>query len=217
MLAPDTAANRSIDPMRPVDDGELLGVLDEALGALRSAQIPFLLIGGIGSAVYGRDRGTEDIDLFVRPESAKRVLEVLAERGFETRVEYEHWLYKAVKHGVLVDVIFRSSRDILLDEQMLDRARPMRFHGRDVPVAPPEDLVVMKAIAASEDTPRYWYDAVAIIGQADLDWGYLVARARQHGARRVLSLLLFADSVDLVVPREPVETLYEATTTRSQP
>jgi hypothetical protein len=72
----------------------------------------------------------------------------------------------------------------------------------------------MKAVAASEDTPRYWYDAIAIIGQTELDWDYLVARARQRGARRILSLLLFADSVDLVVPPEPIEALYEAVGSR---
>jgi predicted nucleotidyltransferase len=196
------------------DGDELLSVLDETLAALDEAQIPFLLIGGIGSAVYGRDRGTRDIDLFVRPENAKRVLEVLDERGFETRMEYEHWLYKAIKHGVLVDVIFRSSRDVLLGEEMLERSRRMPFRGREVPVAPPEDLIVMKAVAASEDTPRYWYDAIAIVAAAELDWEYLVARARQHGARRILSLLLYATSIDLVVPPEPIEALYEAVSAR---
>ena len=197
------------------DVDAFLGVLDEALAAIDEAGIPYLLIGGIGSAVFGRDRGTRDIDLFVRPESARKVLDVLAERGFETKVEYEHWLSKAFKDGVLVDVIFRSSRDILLGDEMLERARMMPFRGRELRVAPPEDLVVMKAIATSEDTPRYWYDAMAIIAQTELDWEYLVARARQHGARRVLSLLLFADSLDLVVPPGPIETLYEAITRRT--
>ncbi len=190
-------------------------ILDETLSAIREAGIPFLMIGGIGSAIYGRDRGTRDIDLFVRPEAARTVLDVLADRGFETKIEYEHWLYKAEKDDVLVDVIFRSSRDILLSEEMLERARPMSFRGREVPVAPPEDLVVMKAIAASEDTPRYWYDAIAIIAQTELDWDYLVARARQHGARRLLSLLLFAESVDLVVPAGPMASLYEAVAGRT--
>jgi hypothetical protein len=72
----------------------------------------------------------------------------------------------------------------------------------------------MKAVAASEDTPRYWYDAIAMIGQTELDWEYLVSRARQRGARRILSLLLFADSVDLVVPPEPIESLFEAVGSR---
>jgi len=193
------------------DDGDLfLRVLDEALDALHTADIPFLLIGGIGSAVYGRDQGTRDIDVFVRPETARRVLEVLEARGFETKEVAERWLSKALKHGVLVDVIFRSTRDILLGDEMLDRSRVMPFRGRKVPLAPPEDLVVMKACAMSEDTSRYWYDAVSIIAHSELDWDYLVARAREHGARRLLSLLLFATSLDIVVPSEPIETLYDA-------
>lgn len=193
------------------DDGDLfLRVLDDALDALHTADISFLLIGGIGSAVYGRDQGTRDIDVFVRPETARRVLEVLEARGFDTKEVAERWLYKATKDGVLVDVIFRSSRDILLGEEMLARSRVMPFRGRRVPLAPPEDLIVMKACAMSEDTSRYWYDAASIIAHSELDWDYLVARAREHGARRLLSLLLFATSLDIVVPPEPIETLYDA-------
>ena len=174
------------------------------------AEIPFLLIGGIGSAVYGRDQGTRDIDVFVRPETARKVLDVLRERGFETKEVAERWLSKAIKHGVLVDVIFRSSRDILLGDEMFERAEVMPFRGRMVRIAPPEDLIVMKACAMSEDTSRYWYDAVSIIAHTELDWDYLVERARQHGARRMLSLLLFATSLDIVVPSEPIETLHDA-------
>lgn len=206
MLVPET-----VTEVTEADDGDLfLSVLDDALDAVREAEIPHLLIGGIGSAVYGRDRGTRDIDLFVRPETARRVLEALDARGFATKREAEHWLYKGFKHGVLVDVIFRSSRDILLGEEMLARSREMPFRGRMVPVAPPEDLIVMKVQATTEETQRYWYDALAIVGQADLDWDYLVARSRQHGARRMLSLLLFASSLDLVVPAAPIAALNEA-------
>lgn len=54
------------------DDGErFLAVLDQALAALGRSHVPFLLIGGIGSAVFGRDRGTRDIDVLVRPEAAR--------------------------------------------------------------------------------------------------------------------------------------------------
>lgn len=206
MSLPETAIE-----VTEADNGDLfLRVLDEALDALGKAGIPFLLIGGVGSAVFGRDQGTRDIDVFVRPETARKVLEVLDARGFETKEVAERWLSKAIKHGVLVDVIFRSSRDILLGDDMLARARVMPFRGRMVPIAPPEDLIVMKACAMSEDTSRYWYDAVSIIAHTELDWDYLVARAREHGARRLLSLLLFATSLDIVVPSEPIETLHEA-------
>ena len=206
MSLPETAIE-----VTEADNGDLfLRVLDEALDALGKAGIPFLLIGGVGSAVYGRDQGTRDIDVFVRPETARKVLEVLHARGFDTTEVAERWLSKAIKDGVLVDVIFRSSRDILLGDDMLARARVMPFRGRMVPIAPPEDLIVIKACAMSEDTSRYWYDAVSIIAHTELDWDYLVARAREHGARRLLSLLLFATSLDIVVPSEPIETLHEA-------
>jgi hypothetical protein len=34
-------------------------------------------------------------------------------------------------------------------------------------------------------------------------------RARQNGARRICSLLLFATSVDVLVPRRAIDGLYE--------
>jgi hypothetical protein len=115
---------------------------------------------------------------------------------------------------VLVDVIFRSTRDILMDDEMIRRALLLDFRGRTLPIAPPEDVLVMKAIASGEDTPRYWYDALAITANSsELDWDYLLRRARQHGARRVLSLLLYAQSNDQVVPSWAVEELFDAIST----
>jgi len=69
---------------------------------------------------------------------------------------------------------------------------------------------VMKAVATSEDTSRYWFDALGLLGRPDLDWAYLARRAKQHGARRVLSLLFFARSIDLIVPDEILDELQDA-------
>ena len=193
----------------PAEDA-LLAVLDDTVDALRQAGIPFLMIGGVASTVWGRDRGTADVDVFVRPEAVDAVLGALEARGFETWTEFEHWLHKARRDEVTVDIIFRTARDILLDDEMLRRATAKEYRGRTLPIAPPEDLLVMKAVAAGEDTARYWYDALGILSHAEMDWSYLVKRARQHGARRTLSLLLFATSVDLVVPAEPMAQLWDA-------
>jgi hypothetical protein len=46
-----------------------------------------------------------------------------------------------------------------------------------------------------------------VISQGDLDWEYLVRRACRAGPRRVLSLLLYAESNDLFVPRGAVVSL----------
>jgi hypothetical protein len=96
----------------------------------------------------------------------------------------------------------------LFDDRMSSRVQAADVYGRKLPVVPPEDLLVMKALATDEDTARYWYDSLAIVARTDLDWDYLAMRARQHGARRILSLLLFATSVDLLVPRQAIEELY---------
>jgi predicted nucleotidyltransferase len=195
-----------------IDKDVLLPALDEATAALRDGDVTFLVMGGIASAAFGRPRATWDIDLFVRMSDVDRALDALHARGFATEVVYEHWLSKAKRDGVTVDVIGRSTPDILLDDEMLSRAVTREYQGRRLTLVPPEDLVVMKALAASEDTPRYWYDALGVIGHTDLDYDYLIKRARASGARRVLSLLLYAWSNDLVVPTDVLRTLFELVT-----
>ena len=61
-----------------------------------------------------------------------------------------------------------------------------------------------------EHMPRHWHDALAVLAVSELDCDYLTRRARQYGARRVLSLLLYAQSNDLIVPSTPVRNLFEA-------
>jgi putative nucleotidyltransferase-like protein len=164
-------------------------------------------MGGIASSCVGRERWTHDIDLFTRPAEARRALDVLACAGFDTEETYPDWLFKAQKDGQLVDIIFRSAGEIVVDNEMVDRAPTASFMGRRIRTVPAEDLLVIKAIVAAEHTPRHWYDALAIIANAELDWEYLMRRAR-HGIRRVLSLLLYAQSLDRPVPSWVVQELF---------
>ncbi|HWF16225.1 MAG TPA: nucleotidyltransferase [Acidimicrobiales bacterium] len=181
------------------DLAPLLAVLDETIRVLDENGVEYLLMGGIASSCLGRERWTHDIDLFTRPAEAARVLKTLAAEGFETEETYPEWLFKARKDAQLVDVIFRSGGNTTVDDEMLRRAPTVPFMGRLVRTVPPEDLVVIKAIVAAEHTPRHWYDALAIIAATELDWEYLLRRARQ-GVRRILSLLLYAQSNDLPAP-----------------
>ena len=196
---------------RQTDEGIFLRVFDDAIGAIEGSGIPYGVIGGIASAALGRPRWSqdgEDIDVLVRPEDARRVLEDLRTAGFAEEAADHEWLYKGVKEEVTVDVIFKSSGDIYLDAEMQDRLRTEDFKGRRITVVSPEDLVVMKAVAHDEETPQYWHDALSLVARSEMDWDYLVKRARRHGARRVLSLLLYAQSIDLVVPHEVIKTLF---------
>jgi len=195
---------------REVDEGRFLTVLSEAVAALEAKEIPYLVMGGISSATHGRPRGTNDIDLFVEPENARLTLEALAAAGFTTEETDPRWLYKGFKDDILVDVIFRSTGDIYLDEEMLAHARVVDVRGCAVRTIAPEDLLIIKALTAAEHMPHHWHDALSVITGSDLDWDYLVDRARRHGARRVLSLLLYAQSNDLGVPVKPVRALFDS-------
>jgi predicted nucleotidyltransferase len=181
-------------------------VLAEAVAALDQDGIGYALMGGLASSLLGRPRCTSDIDLFVRPEAAPRALAALGKAEFETERTNPHWLYKAYRRDVLVDLIFKSCGDIYLDDEMLARTRVIRHRDVAVRVLPPEDLVVIKAIAHDEETPRHWHDALSLISSNRLDWPYLLERARKAPAR-VMSLLLYARSLGLCVPAEPLRAL----------
>lgn len=96
---------------------------------------------------------------------------------------------------------------------MRERVRAGWFEGIEVVLVAPEDVVVMKALAADETSPTHWWDALCMLSLDDLDWDYLLERARK-GPNRVSSLLHFALSVDLPVPASAVSRLDELIASR---
>ena len=196
-----------------VDRDRFLAVLEETRDALDASGVPYLFLGGVASQALGRPRWTHDADVIVTPGEADRALEALARAGFRIQRTDPEWLFKALKDGVLVDLVFRSKgigdhRPVALDHAMLERAKQEEIEGIAIRVLPPEDLVIIKALVWKEHTPRHWHDALAVLRRPDLDWEYLVQRARRHDPLRVLSLLLYAESNDTPVPWSAVRDLY---------
>jgi predicted nucleotidyltransferase len=193
-----------------VEEAKFQRVLRETADVLRRSGIPHLFMGGVASAALGRPRWTHDIDVFVGPEDARRTLRVLASEGYETQETDPQWLYKGLKENVLVDVIFLSDGQVVLDREMAARARPAEVEGIRLPVIGPEDMIVIKALVHKERSPRHWFDALALLRRDDLDWEYLLDRAARYNPLRVLSLLYYARSSDQVVPGEAIRRLREA-------
>jgi predicted nucleotidyltransferase len=191
-----------------VDAETFCRVLRRATQAVDKAAIDYVMIGGVASAVHGRSRWSNDVDLLVRPVDAERTLEALAAAGFATAKSHPGWLYKATGESVLIDVIFRVQDAIYLDDEMLAQSTRSEFRGCPIRVAAPEDIVMTKVAAYDESTPHYWYDALAQHSAPEFDWDYLLRRAAL-APRRVLSFLIFAQSCDLLVPSAAIRTLYE--------
>lgn len=198
-----------LEGSRDVPEDVFLRVLDEAVSVLEAAGIRYAALGGLASSVLGRYRWTHDIDLFVRPEDADPAVEALREAGFTIQRTNPYWLYKGVKDDVLVDILFRAKGDLSYDEEMMARTRDEEFKGRRVRVLAPEDLLVIKVVVHDEETPRHWFDALGLLKGGEIDWDYLERRARVS-PRRVLSLLIYAQSEDHMVPDRAVRNLFEA-------
>jgi predicted nucleotidyltransferase len=200
--------NRLWEGKGDVDKEMLVRVLGDAVKALEDEGIPYLVIGGVVAALSGRPRFTHDLDFLVHGQDARPALAALERAGFVTDETEPQWLFKAVKDGVLVDVIFRSSGDVMLDDEMLERATDRDFEGVKVRAIPLEDFIVIKALAHKENTGRHWYDALALLANQDIDWDYLVRRSARRGPHRMLSLLFYAKSSDIVVPDRVIQELY---------
>lgn len=189
------------------EEANFLEVLREAVDLLDRAEIRFVVMGGLAVAILGRPRWTHDVDIFLRPDDAQRALEVLEEAGYETERTDPLWLFKAEKDGVLVDLIFRSTGYYYFDERLWSRAIETTFKGERVRVIGPEDLIVIKASAHMEEGGYHWFDALALLARGDIDWDYLLQRGRR-AVRRLLSLLIYADSRDIAIPADVIGRLY---------
>jgi predicted nucleotidyltransferase len=197
-------------------------VLFSAIDAMEESKVPYGIMGGIAASGMGRPRSTHDIDIFVRPEDADATLEALGKHGFETEKTDRRWLYKGWKDEMMVDVIFKSSGDIYFDSEMQQHTKKIIYHGREISAVAPEDLIVIKAAVHSEIGPHHWHDALALLSHAQVDYRYLVKRARR-AARRVLALLIYAQANDILVPNAAIVELAQTifgdsfTTPQSKP
>jgi Uncharacterised nucleotidyltransferase len=203
--------------IRPIDvkggpsrhDEQRFGlVLAEAVDTLEREGIPYAVFGSVAEVIYGRPAEVEDIDLLIAPPDADDALEALGRAGFDTEKTEQTWLYKATKDGVVVDLIFRIAGDIHLDQEVLAHTRSGEFQGRSIRLVAPEDAVVIEAASTDARMPQHWFNALAILAAQRLDWPYLAARAR-YALRRVLSLLVYAQSTDLAVPDWVIRSLVE--------
>ena len=133
---------------------DLVESLKKAAGALREAEVDFMLGGGLGSAARGGPETEHDVDLMLRREDADRALAILEEAGFRPEKPPEGWLYKAWDGDVFVDLIFSTTAGDINDEQF-ERADEFEVYAVPMLVQAPEDLLVTKLLALDEMTLDY--------------------------------------------------------------
>jgi hypothetical protein len=124
----------------------------KAGAALRDAEVPYALGGGLAAWARGGPKTEHDIDFFVKPEDAERGLAALVEAGLRAEQPLEEWLLKAYDGDVLVDLIFNPTSGAV-DDELLGRAEQLEVAAVEMPVAALEDVMGAKLLALSEQNP----------------------------------------------------------------
>jgi len=177
---------------------EPAGVLQfyrDALVRLLEVGIPFMVGGGYAFRYYtGIERWTKDLDVFVRPPDARRVLEALEPVGTLAEMVFPHSLGKLHSAEAFIDVVFGSGNGAaVVDGEWLQHAPMGTVLGLPVRLCPAEETIWSKAFVAERE--RYDGADVAHLILArgpTLDWSRLVRRFGEDHWRVLLShLVLF--------------------------
>ena len=174
---------------------ELLETLKRASAAMREANVPFVLGGGVAIWARGGPETEHDLDFFVKPKDAERALEVLSEAGFRPEKPPEGWLYKAWDDDVLVDLIFDPS-GVTIDDAFIESAAETEVYAVRMRVLSPEDVLVTRLLALKEHALDY--DSLLETARAvreQIDWDEV--RRRTEGSPFAKAFLTLVDELDV--------------------
>ncbi|MGE3508548.1 MAG: nucleotidyltransferase [Vicinamibacterales bacterium] len=166
----------------------------DALRKLQTSTIPFLVGGAFAFSHHARvPRDTKDIDVFVRPEDAARVLEFFEGLGYQTERPYPHWLAKIRSDVHFMDIIFSSGNGVAkVDDLWFDHARKTNVLGIIVRIAPAEEMIWSKAFI--QERERYdGADVAHLLRETgpSLDWPRLLMRFGDYWRVLLSHLILF--------------------------
>ena len=169
---------------------ELIETMRKTAAALRDAQVPFLLGGGLASAARGGPESDHDVDFLMKAEDAERALDVLAKAGFRPERPPENWLFKVWDGEVFVDLIFDTSAGPITDE-LFERADEIEVYAVRMQVAALEDILVTKLLALDEQHLDYKGSLeVARSLREKIDWSSVRKRTAESPYARTFFFLL---------------------------
>jgi hypothetical protein len=169
----------------------LLDCLKRVAAALRDADVPYALGGGLSAWARGGPPSENDVDILIREEDWERAHEALEALGLRTEVPPEGWLVKAFEDDILIDLIYRPS-GLVIDDEFLARCDELSVQAVWMRVMPLDDLLVSKLLSLTEhhlDFGRALEISRALREQ--IDWSN-VRRRTEHSpfARAFLNLIV---------------------------
>ena len=165
----------------------LLAAIDAVTSWLAHSGVPAAVVGGVAASIHGQPRVTKDVDVvaMVDIDDCERLLGAAAKHQIEPRIpdaiEFARstrvLLLRHVGSGVELDV---SLGALPFERDLVDRGLPIEVGGIRFPLARPEDIVIMKALAMR---PRDIADIAAIVeANPDLDLDRVRAKVEEFAA-----------------------------------
>jgi hypothetical protein len=169
---------------------ELIESMKRAAAALRDAEVPYMLGGGLAAWARGGPPTEHDVDFFVRPADAERALEALVAAGMKADRPPEGWLLKAWDGETLIDLIF-SPAGGTVDDGYFERMDEMEVAAQRLPVASLADVLTTKLLALSEQEP----DLSSVLELArslreQIDWTFVRGRTESSPFARAFFTLV---------------------------
>lgn len=149
---------------------------------LSQNKIPYVIIGGIASDVWGRPRKTLDIDIVIQvtQNKAGEFLKTAGKYGFE--FSYQKTLKQMKNMGMCRLVYGNYHADFIMgysqfEQSVFDRKRKTILFGIGVWVASPEDIILYKLLS-NRPIDQSDIENIAIAQSNKLDVDYLKSRAK---------------------------------------
>jgi hypothetical protein len=179
---------------------DLIDSMKRAAAALRDAEIPYMLGGGLAAWARGGPPTEHDVDFFIVPADAERALEALAGAGLKPDRPPEGWLLKAWDGETLIDLIY-SPAGGNVDQGYFDRAEVMEVAAQRLPVASLGDVLATKLLALNEQDPDM--SSVLEIARSlreQIDWEFV--RARTDSSPFARAFFTLVEELGIVEPAE---------------
>ena len=144
------------------------------LEIMRGTAVPYALGGAYAHyALTGIWRDSKDLDVFVRPQDVRAVLDAFEQAGFGTELRDAHWLAKVNSPPHLLDILFavRHMTRLRISDDWLETGLAARFLGVPTRMLGPEETIATKAYVANRDR----FDGADIVHivhalQGEVDW-----------------------------------------------
>lgn len=176
-----------VDPDRvePVID-----TLKRAVAALRAADIPFAVAGGLACWARGGPMRDTDVDLVVTAADAEPAAAALSGVGMKAEDPPEEWLTKVHDGDVTVDLIFHPA-GVEITPEVLARAEQLKVRAVRMPVLPLDDVFVSQLLAMNEHHLDYegLIEAARAVRE-QVDWNAVRARTDESAFARAFFVMV---------------------------